>query len=202
MPRLLVPDSRHFRPAHPFPAAQATGAWAPQPLGLPTHPLLRKPLVPGPLNPWACPPIPCCSTRPQATRAYQAGDRRLAKELGARGRWHNERMREAHEAAAAATFERRNAHAGATATHPGGGGGGGKGGVTKLDLHGLHVSEACAQLGRVLSRGSSSGRVRVVVGVGQHGKVPARLPAAVRAFLVERGVPFREVYSGVLEVSV
>ena len=59
--------------------------------------------------------------------------------------------------------------------------------------------------GPVRSRGSSGRtgprRLRVVVGVGQHGKVPARLPAAVRRYLQEQGISFSEPYTGLLEVS-
>ncbi len=38
-----------------------------------------------------------------------AGNRRLAKELGAKGRWHNEQMHAAHAAASAQLFTERNA---------------------------------------------------------------------------------------------
>lgn len=142
------------------------------------------------------------------------GQRALARELGRKGRWHGEQMAAAHRAAAARIFGARNP--GAT----GAGGGAGarlaqqaqQGGVTTLDLHGLHVPEALEQLERVLvqlahggsrsaaAAGSGAARLRVVVGVGQHGRVPARLPAAVRQFLSGQGLAVAEPYGGLLEV--
>lgn len=59
----------------------------------------------------------------QATQAYLAGNKALAKELGARGRAYNEEMKAAHAAASGAIFRTRNA------TNPQG----------FIDLHGLHV---------------------------------------------------------------
>ena len=44
----------------------------------------------------------------QATQAYLVGNKALAKELGAKGRFHNEQMKAAHAVAAADTFSRRN----------------------------------------------------------------------------------------------
>lgn len=142
----------------------------------------------------------------QATRAYLAGNRRLAKELGAKGRWHGEQMQAAHQAAAGQLFAQRNPGSG-------GGGGGGNGvsssagGVQTVDLHGLHVSEALQQLESLLLRLQGSGGtgraqqcLRVVVGAGTHGKVPARLPAAVRRYLQEQGLQFSEPYDGLLEI--
>ena len=130
----------------------------------------------------------------QATAAYLSGNKALAKELGRQGRQHNEAMKAAHAAAASETFVRRNAGAMAA--------GGAGGGVPTIDLHALHVSEALQQLERALGRLHAGGArvARVVVGVGQHGKVPARLPAAVRASLDDWGLRYREVYAGLLEV--
>lgn len=45
----------------------------------------------------------------QATLAYQAGNKALAKELGAKGRAANEAMKAAHAAASADIFASRNA---------------------------------------------------------------------------------------------
>jgi hypothetical protein len=143
--------------------------------------------------------------RVQATRAYLAGNRRLAKELGAKGRWHGEQMQAAHQAAAGQLFAQRN-----PGSSSGGGGGGASssgGGVHTVDLHGLHVSEALQQLESLLLRLQSSGgrggaqqRLRMVLGAGTHGKVPARLPALVRRYLQEQGLQFSEPYDGLLEI--
>ena len=107
-------------------------------------------------------------------------------------------MHAAHAAAASELFARRN---------PGlatGGGSGGRGGgeVQTVDLHGLHVLEALQKLEALLLRlqGSGCRRLRVVVGAGSHGNVPARLPAAVRLFLEAQGLSHTEPYAGLLEV--
>ncbi|GAB4816909.1 hypothetical protein N2152v2_003955 [Parachlorella kessleri] len=161
----------------------------------------------------------------QATLAYLAGQRALAKELGEKGRWHGQQMQAAHREAAEGIFATRN---------PGTATGGGPsapaaappgrspssssspGGVPTVDLHGLHVAEALEKLESVLlglappagvrgvvSRGGrgQGGKLRVVVGVGQHGKVPARLPAAVRRYLQGQGLQVSEPYAGLLEVG-
>ena len=85
-----------------------------------------------------------------------------------------------------------------------------------MDLHGLHVAEALEKLELVLMglvaagasagvraapKGGQGGKLRVVVGVGQHGKVPARLPAAVRRYLQGQGLQVSEPYAGLLEVK-
>lgn len=153
-----------------------------------------------------CPRLP---SRLQATQAYLAGNKRLARELGAKGRWHGEQMHAAHAAAAAETFTRRNPTAAATIAGASSGGSGGGGGVQTIDLHGLHVSEALQLLeGLLLQLQSSSAggggrarRLRVVVGAGTHGNVPARLPTAVRRYLQEQGLPFSEPYTGLLEIN-
>lgn len=137
----------------------------------------------------------------QATQAYLAGNKALAKELGAKGRWHNVQMKAAHAEAAATTFYSRNAAAFQTSNkntdsrYPNG--------IPTIDLHGLHVSEAVRHLEEALRRlkaTHSTTTVRVVVGIGQHGKTPARLPNAVRDFLEEKGMEFREPYQGLLEI--
>lgn len=152
-----------------------------------------------PASPHASLPSPR-PTAVQATQAYLAGNRALAKELGAKGRWHSEQMHAAHAAAAAETFSRRNP--GAAASLAGGGGGAG---CQTVDLHGLHVSEALDVLEELVARlqgrgGSGAQRLRVVVGAGTHGAVPARLPAAVRRWLQDQGLRFSEPYAGLLEV--
>jgi hypothetical protein len=134
--------------------------------------------------------LPATTIHAQATQAYLAGDRRLARELGAKGRWHGEQMHAAHAAAAAEIFARHNRDVVASG-----------GGTPTLDLHGLHVSEALQQLERVLRERRGGRRLRVVVGRGTHGKVPARLPAAVRRWLQDQGLPFSEPYAGLLEIG-
>lgn len=137
--------------------------------------------------------FPC--TPVQATQAYLAGNRALAKELGAKGRWHGEQMHAAHASAAADIFARRNTAAAASI-------GGGSGGMQTVDLHGLHVTEALDVLEEMLLRlqGSGARRLRVVVGVGSHGAVPARLPQGVKRWLQDQGLPFSEPYAGLLEI--
>ena len=46
--------------------------------------------------------------RDQATQAYLGGDKALAKELGAKGRWHAQQMAAAHSEASDAIFRARN----------------------------------------------------------------------------------------------
>ena len=46
----------------------------------------------------------------QATQAYQVGNKARAKELGAKGRAHAEKMQAAHAVASEAIFRERNAH--------------------------------------------------------------------------------------------
>lgn len=116
----------------------------------------------------------------QATQAYLAGDKRLAKELGARGRALAEQMFAAHAAAAGATLDARG------------------GGGDTLDLHGLHVAEAVAAVRAAVAArraaraggrgGSESSHLRIVTGVGAHSAAGARLPAAVEAVLEEEGL--------------
>lgn len=159
----------------------------------------------------ACPIYCRCllaSSNLQATQAYLAGNKRLARELGAKGRWHGEQMHAAHAAAAAETFTRRNPGAAAAIAGASGSSSSGSGAQT-VDLHGLHVSEALQLLESLLLQlqpglggsGSRARQLRVVVGAGTHGKVPARLPAAVRRYLQEQGLPFSEPYAGLLEIS-
>ncbi len=45
----------------------------------------------------------------QATQAYVAGQKALAKELGSKGRWHADQMRAAHSSASETIFNQRNA---------------------------------------------------------------------------------------------
>eukprot|EP00898_Chlorokybus_atmophyticus_P005365 jgi/Chlat1/582/Chrsp103S01023 len=123
----------------------------------------------------------------QATQAYLSGQRALARELGAKGRWHNEQMKRAHEAASAHILRHRNDGRANDAR-------------LVLDLHGLHVPEALAALRARLDT-ASTGALYVVVGTGHHGRVPARLPAAVKQLLDARRVPYHEPQPGMLHVA-
>jgi len=139
-----------------------------------------------------------------ATQAYISGNKALAKELGAKGRWHNERMKLLHAQAANETFSKRNAAtlAGTNSGHTSNTSS--SSAPPTIDLHGLHVSEALHHLDRALENLQQRrvSKVRLVVGVGQHGKVPARLKTAVEGHL--SGIwklRYREPYEGLLEVN-
>lgn len=130
----------------------------------------------------------------QATLAYLSGDRKLAKELGEKGRWHNMMMKKAHEEASHSIFTKRNAAVlGSNVS---------AGEIPVLDLHGLHAAEAEKILGRMLDdyRTKQIEKVHVIVGVGQHGKVPSRLPQAIKKYLAGAGLRCSELYAGMLEV--
>jgi len=151
-----------------------------------------------------------------ATRAFQAGNKAAAKELGRKGRWHNEQMKALHEVAARETFRQRNSGAAA----------GGRGAPRTIDLHGLHVAEAVRFLAEELEGQRRGARVFVVVGTGHHshytqgkggggpaapggggsggrgGGAAPRLAAAVEAFLAERGLAFSSPEAGLLQVTV
>lgn len=100
----------------------------------------------------------------KATKAYLAGNKALAKDLGAKGRWCCDKMKECHAVAAEGIFQDRNKRFRNT-----------KLGVPQvLDLHGLHMSEASRILHRELECLSKLGKlqsVSVLVGTGHHTKV-------------------------------
>lgn len=135
----------------------------------------------------------------QATQAFLAGNKALAKELGQKGRMHNETMHALHAEAAKEIFQQRNRSL--VSSHSTGS----TNAIPILDLHGLHVREAIHHLDEAIqklrkqSRGAPT--LRVVVGVGQHGSVPSRLPSSVKNALNEWGLMHREVYAGLLEVK-
>ena len=128
----------------------------------------------------------------QATRAYLTGDKALAKELSAKGRWYNDQMKAAHARASEAIFQQRNEALPVA---------GGRAHVRTLDLHGLHVREARAVLDRELGAASSAHPVRLIVGTGHHpvGQHPARLPVAVQSWLDEHEIRYCTVQPGLLE---
>lgn len=127
----------------------------------------------------------------EATKAYLSGDKKLAKELGRKGRMYNALMKESHEKAAMGIFASRNAQSR-------------QGSDPVIDLHGLHVSEAQNILARALDdmRFQRLRHVDVVVGEGKHTKgAPAgRLRMAVRRYLDDAGFKYEEQYSGLIRV--
>ncbi|KAK9842875.1 hypothetical protein WJX74_003776 [Apatococcus lobatus] len=139
----------------------------------------------------------------QATRAFLAGDKALAKDLGGRGRWHAQQMQAAHASASEAIFAQRNASSKPNGKAPATGKA-----SSLLDFHGLHVTEAQAILKRELlplktQSGHKASKVHILVGTGHHTKgsrTPARLPQAVQQFLQENDITYREPQQGLLEV--
>jgi DNA-nicking Smr family endonuclease len=131
----------------------------------------------------------------QATAAFVAGNGALAKRLAAEGRRHAAAMFAAHDSAASAIYNSRNAEA--------------SDGTPLLDLHGLHVAEALQQLRRRLpvlrAQHGSGTAVHVLVGTGHHtvgSKTPSRLPSAVATLLRdELKLRCREPQAGLLEVT-
>eukprot|EP00850_Spirogloea_muscicola_P007635 SM000039S14465 [mRNA] locus=s39:341731:347674:+ [translate_table: standard] len=148
----------------------------------------------------------------QATQAYLAGNKGLAKMLSAKGQWHNEQMKAAHAKASDVTFRERN-----PGYIPGLGGGiqgagPGRGHARILDLHGLHVNEAIPLLKREIAALRAAARstrqrqqIFVCVGTGHHtkGRAPPRLPMAVERYLAEdEHIEFVETKPGMLRVTV
>lgn len=132
----------------------------------------------------------------EATRAFLSGDKKLAKELGEKGRHYNMLMKECHSKAAHAIYDSRNSEfqGGSTSGRP------------IIDLHGLHVSEAQSLLGRTLDEYKLQGRITqvdVVVGEGKHSKGPhqqSRLRNGVIQYLNMSGFRFKETFAGMMTV--
>lgn len=132
----------------------------------------------------------------QATRAFLSGDKKLAKELGEKGRHYNMLMKESHSNAARAIYSSRNAESlsGSTSGRP------------IIDLHGLHVKEAQSLLGNTLDELKSMGKISqvdVVVGEGKHSKGSqqhSRLRHGVVQYLTMSGYQYKEPYVGMLTV--
>ncbi|KAH8939509.1 hypothetical protein BDL97_15G040500 [Sphagnum fallax] len=142
----------------------------------------------------------------QARQAYLSGNKALAKELSAKGQWHNEQMKAAHSKAGEAIFWQRNANVYGNNSNT-------TGQARLLDLHGLHVNEAIPALKREIAQlrlNVRSTRQReqifICVGTGHHTKgsrTPARLPIAVQQYLAEEEhLPFTETQPGMLRVIV
>ncbi len=128
----------------------------------------------------------------EATRAFQRGDKKLAKELGARGRELNETMHALHSAAAQGIFESRNA------------GHQSSGGRRVVDCHGLHAKEGVSRVMEILDGARRLGEEReidVVVGTGSHSKTNSGvLRRAIVNAVEAAGYRFRENYAGMLTV--
>ncbi|KAJ4730411.1 Smr domain-containing protein [Rhynchospora pubera] len=92
--------------------------------------------------------------------------------------------------------------------------------MSKLDLHGLHASEAVHAMEEHLMKIEDSDRMKsgpdfkdvssthprqnilhVITGTGTHSKGQASLPAAVKSFLIEKGYRFEEARPGVFDVQ-
>lgn len=140
----------------------------------------------------------------QARQAYLVGNKALAKELSAKGQWHNGLMKNAHSKAGEAIFQLRNFSSGQIQ-------GLSQGQPELLDLHGLHVNEAIPLLKRELAALRVAARttqqrqqVFICVGTGHHTKgsrTPARLPVAVERYLAEEEhLHFTEQQPGMLRV--
>ncbi|XP_024373730.1 polyadenylate-binding protein-interacting protein 7 [Physcomitrium patens] len=136
----------------------------------------------------------------QARQAYLTGNKALAKDLGAKGQWHNEQMKAAHSKAGEAIFWQRNSNTYANSP-----------GQRLIDLHGLHVSEAIPFLKREIAQLRYNTRntrqretVFICVGTGHHTKgsrTPSRLPAAVQKYLLEEEhLQFTEPQAGMLRI--
>lgn len=128
----------------------------------------------------------------EATRAFLSGDKKLAKELGEKGRYYNMMMKECHSKAARAIYDSRNAESLSNSGRP------------IIDLHGLHVTEAQSLLGIALDGYKSKGNVTqvdVVVGEGKHSKSSySRLRHGVVQYLDMSGYKYKEQYAGMLTV--
>lgn len=128
----------------------------------------------------------------EATRAFQRGDKKLAKELGARGRELNETMHALHEHAAQGIFEARNS------------GMQSNGGRRVVDCHGLHAREGVSKVMQILDDAKRRGNepeIDIVVGTGSHSKTNSGvLRRAVVDAIGQAGYRYRENYAGLLTV--
>lgn len=140
----------------------------------------------------------------QARQAYLIGNKALAKDLSAKGQWHNGLMKNAHNKTGESIFQLRNLSSGQIQ-------GLCQGQSQLLDLHGLHVNEAIPVLKRELAalklvvRSTQQKQlVFICVGTGHHTKgsrTPARLPVAVEKYLAEEEhLHFTEQQPGMLRV--
>ena len=128
----------------------------------------------------------------EATRAFLAGDKKLARDLSQKGRHYNHMMKQSHGNAAQLIFESRNAQQAISAS-----------GAPIIDLHGLHVSEAQSIIAKHLDdfRNKRVPQVDIVVGEGKHSKLKASpLRLGVLKYLEQAGYQYKENYSGMITV--
>ena len=137
------------------------------------------------------------SFRASAAQAWNRNDARAAKALSLRGQSENDLMRKAHREAARALYDERNAHARAAADPPD------PRAEAYVDLHGLHPEEATEYLAQALRAHRAAAAaaaaavaarpVYAITGTGHHSKGGKdKVGKAVRAWLAERAVAFRE----------
>ncbi|XP_065693022.1 NEDD4-binding protein 2 isoform X1 [Patagioenas fasciata] len=129
----------------------------------------------------------------KAGEAYRMGMKSVAAFYAHQGRLHEQKMKEANQAAAVQIFERAN-----TSLLP----------MNVLDLHGLHVEEAVTHLSRVLQEKSEEHQqtggkpyLYIITGRGSHsqGGVARIRPAAIR-YLTSHNFRFTEIKPGCLKV--
>ncbi|GAX73231.1 hypothetical protein CEUSTIGMA_g684.t1 [Chlamydomonas eustigma] len=149
----------------------------------------------------------------QATKAYISGNRDLAGRLSAEARRLGQAMAAADARAASCIFRARN---------PNLSGGSGSG---FLDLHGLHVKEACSLVSNILRQqlqngvprpvpSAQRGKLLICTGAGKHSdrrvnargvecapSIQGRLASAVERLLQRSGVQFTELQHGLFEVT-
>uniref|UniRef100_A0A383VHL1 Smr domain-containing protein n=1 Tax=Tetradesmus obliquus TaxID=3088 RepID=A0A383VHL1_TETOB len=137
----------------------------------------------------------------QATQAYLAGNKALAKELSAKGKAAAQHMFAAHELASQQIYTQRNtqlAASAATAAQRG------SSAAAVIDLHGLHVREVQSLLPKQLAafQQQQQQSVNIIVGTGHHTKGPpsARVGPAVEALLQELGLSYKRPQPGLLRV--
>eukprot|EP00775_Hariotina_reticulata_P012083 gene12083-12223_t len=145
----------------------------------------------------------------QATLAYLAGNKALAKELSMKGRQAAEQMWAAHEQASQQIFYQRNAPliSPATAVSSSLGASSSSSRAHQvMDLHGLHVREALMMLRQRLQQlaaQQSCSSISLIVGTGHHtkGGPAARLGPAVEQLLEELALSYKEPQPGLLRVQ-